>query len=136
MSVASMSVPVPITMSLPFAPLSVSVARRRLKTFMNEAGGSGEAVEDARVVISELVANSVRHARPLSDGQIHVSWVLEDRGLQLSVTDGGSGTRPRTVNAPSSALAGRGMAIVGILSQDWWTERTSSRSTVHALLHL
>jgi serine/threonine-protein kinase RsbW len=136
MSVASMSVPVPSTMRLPFAPLSVSVARQRLKTFMNEAGGSGEAVEDARVVISELVANSVRHARPLSDGQIHVSWVLEDRGLQLSVTDGGSGTRPRTVNAPSSALAGRGMAIVGILSQDWWTERTSSRSTVHALLHL
>ena len=66
----------------------------RLKTWMNDVGGSGEAVEDARVVISELVANSVRHAQPLSDGQILVSWTLEDRGLQLSVTDGGSGTRP------------------------------------------
>ena len=29
---------------------------------MDEHGGSGEAVEDARVVISELVANAVRHA--------------------------------------------------------------------------
>jgi anti-sigma regulatory factor (Ser/Thr protein kinase) len=123
-------------MRLPFTPSSVSVARLRLKTFMSEVGGSREAVEDARVVISELVANSVRHAQPLSDGQIHVAWVLDERGLQLSVTDGGSGTRPRTVHAPSSALAGRGMAIVEILAQEWWTERTGSRSTVHALLHL
>ena len=133
---ATSSVRAPITMRLPFTPSSVSVARHRLKAFMREVGGSGEAVEDARVVISELVANSVRHAQPLSDGQIQVSWTLEDRGLQLSVTDGGSGTRPRTVNAPSSALAGRGMAIVEILAQEWWTERTGSRSTVHALLHL
>ena len=136
MTVASSSVRAPITMRLPFTPSSVSVARQRLKNFMHEVGGSGEAVEDARVVISELVANSVRHAQPLSDGQIHVSWVLGTHGLQLSVTDGGSGTRPRTVDAPSSALAGRGMAIVEILAEDWWTERTSSRSTVHALLHL
>lgn len=133
---ATSSVRAPITMRLPFTASSVSVARHRLKAFMKEVGGSGEAVEDARVVISELVANSVRHAQPLCDGQIHVSWTLEDRGLQLSVTDGGSGTRPRTVNAPSSALAGRGMAIVEILAQEWWTERTGSRSTVHALLHL
>ena len=133
---ATSSVRAPITMRLPFTPSSVSVARHRLKAFMREVGGSGEAVEDARVVISELVANSVRHAQPLTDGQIQVSWTLEDRGLQLSVTDGGSGTRPRTVNAPSSALAGRGMTIVEILAQEWWTERTGSRSTVHALLHL
>ena len=133
---ATSSVRAPITMRLPFTASSVSVARHRLKAFMKDVGGSGEAVEDARVVISELVANSVRHAQPLSDGRIHVSWTLEDRGLLLSVTDGGSGTRPRTVNAPSSALAGRGMAIVEILAQEWWTERTGSRSTVHALLHL
>lgn len=136
MSVATSSVRAPITMRLPFTPASVSVARLRLKTWMNELGGSGEAVEDARVVISELVANSVRHAQPLTDGRIHVTWTLEDRGLQLSVTDGGSGTRPRTVNAPSSALTGRGMAIVEILADEWWTERTAARSTVHALLHL
>jgi len=134
--VASSSVRAPITMRLPFAPASVSVARQRLKTWMCENGGTGEAVEDARVIISELVANSIRHATPLADGQIHVSWVLEPRGIDLSVTDGGSSTRPRKVNAPSSALAGRGMAIVETLAQEWWSERTGSRTTVHALLHI
>ena len=133
---ASSSVRAPITMRLPFAPASVSVARQRLKTWMCENGGTGEVVEDARVIISELVANSIRHASPLADGQIHVSWVLEPRGIDLSVTDGGSSTRPRKVNAPSSALAGRGMAIVETLAQEWWSERTGSRTTVHALLDL
>jgi serine/threonine-protein kinase RsbW len=103
---------------------------------MRANGGSGEAIEDARVIISELVANSVRHAQPLSDGQILVTWNLESEGLQLSVTDGGSGTRPRNINAPSSALAGRGMALVEHLAQDWWTERSGSRSTVHARLNV
>jgi hypothetical protein len=62
--------------------------------------------------------------------------VLEPHGIDLSVTDGGGSTRPRTVNAPSSALAGRGMTIVESLAQEWWSERTGSRTTVHALLHI
>lgn len=133
---ASSSVRTSITLRLPFTPSSASVARQRLQAWMSQHGESREAVEDARVVISELVANSVRHAQPLSDGQIHVSWALEPRGVQLAVTDGGSSTRPRAVRAPSSALAGRGMAIVECLAEEWWTERTGSRSTVHALLHV
>lgn len=124
----------PMSMRLPFTASSVSVARQGLKTWMSEAGGSRESIEDARVVISELVANSVRHAQPLSDGKILISWTEEPDGVRLSVTDGGSRTRPRNVQAPTSALAGRGMAIVETLSRTWWSERTPSRCTVHALL--
>jgi serine/threonine-protein kinase RsbW len=132
--VTSSRVEAPITMRLPFSASAVSVARQRLKTWMTDHGEPQEAVEDARVVISELVANSVRHARPLADGSILVSWAPDRDGVHLSVTDGGSQTRPHSVQAPASALAGRGMAIVDILSRRWWTEQTSSRSTVHALL--
>jgi serine/threonine-protein kinase RsbW len=126
----------PFTMRLPFAASSVSVARQQLKQWMSDNGGSGEGIEDARVVVSELVANAVRHARPLADGSIMVSWSVQPRGLELAVTDGGAGTRPRAVHAPTSALAGRGMTIVGVLALEWWTERTSSRSTVFALITL
>ena len=124
----------PVTLRVPFAASSVSVARQKLKTWLVEAGIRGDVVEDARVVISELVANSVRHAQPLPDGDILVSWKVANQGLQISVTDGGSGTRPRKVNAPSSALAGRGMAIVETLAETWWSDKTRSRSTVHAVL--
>jgi anti-sigma regulatory factor (Ser/Thr protein kinase) len=123
-----------MSMRLPFTASSVSVARQRLDDWMCDNGGRGEDIEDARVVVSELVANAVRHARPLADGNIQVAWTVEPRGLQIAVTDGGAGTRPRNVNAPTSALAGRGMTIVGVLARDWWTERTSSRSTVFALV--
>ena len=126
----------PVTLRVPFAASSVSVTRQKLKTWLNEAGIKGDVVEDARVVISELVANSVRHAQPLPDGDILVSWKMARQGLQISVTDGGSGTRPRKVNAPSSALAGRGMAIVETLAETWWSDKTRSRSTVHAVIAL
>jgi anti-sigma regulatory factor (Ser/Thr protein kinase) len=101
---------------------------------MLEVGGSPEAIEDARIIISELVANAVRHARPLADGSLLVTWTRESDGIQVSVTDGGGSTRPRNVHAPPTALAGRGMAIVDALAEQWWTEDTQSRSTVHALL--
>jgi anti-sigma regulatory factor (Ser/Thr protein kinase) len=124
----------PVTLRVPFAASSVSVARQQLKAWMLDGGIVGDVVEDARVVISELVANSVRHAQPLPDGDILVSWKMATQGLQISVTDGGSGTRPRKVNAPSSALAGRGLAIVETLAATWWSDKTRSRSTVHAVL--
>ena len=124
----------PVTLRVPFAASSVSIARQKLKTWLVDAGVRRDAIDDARVVISELVANSVRHAQALPDGDIVVSWHMTDTGLQISVTDGGSGTRPRKVNAPSSALAGRGMAIVETLAESWWADRTRSKSTVHALL--
>lgn len=124
----------PVTLRLPFAPASVSLARQALRSWLVERGSPVEAVEDARVVVSELVANAVRHARPLADGNVIVSWDVDDRGLQVSVTDGGATTRPRTLHAASSALAGRGMAIVETLAQSWWSERSESRSTVYALM--
>ena len=123
-----------MTLRVPFAASSVSTARQKLKTWLVDAGVRRVVIDDARVVISELVANSVRHAQPLADGDIVVSWHMNDKGLQISVTDGGSGTRPRKVDAPSSALAGRGMAIVETLAESWWADRTRSKSTVHALL--
>jgi anti-sigma regulatory factor (Ser/Thr protein kinase) len=124
----------PVTMRVPFAASSVAVARQSLKSWLTDSGCSRETIDDARLVMSELVGNSVRHAQPLPDGTILVAWGLERRGLQLTVTDGGSGTRPRKVHAGSSALAGRGMAIVDTIALTWWSEKNRSRSTVHAIL--
>lgn len=125
-----------MTMRVPFAASSVSVARQQLKSWLSDLGTSRDAIDDARVIISELVANSIRHAQPLPDGNLLITWGIEPRGLQVSVTDGGSPTRPRKVDAPSSALAGRGMAIVETLALDWWAEQTRSRATVHAVLSM
>jgi serine/threonine-protein kinase RsbW len=123
-----------VTVRVPFAASSVAVARQQLKSWMREQGLPRDVIEDGRVVVSELVGNAVRHAQPLSDGTILVAWGLDRRGIRISVTDGGSTSRPRTVRASASALSGRGMAIVEALAVDWWSEQSRSRSTIHALL--
>ena len=124
----------PFTMRVPFAAASVGMARSQLRSWMRERGASPAQIDDARVIISELVGNSVRHARPLPDGTLTISWTADRDALSLSVTDGGGTTQPRRVNASSSALAGRGMAIVDSLARTWWVEDTRSRATVHAVL--
>lgn len=124
----------PVTMRLPCTASSVPVARQQLKQWMTGLDGSGECIEDARVVISELLGNAVRHASPLADGSIMVSWGLDRGGISLAVTDGGSGTGPRRLETSTSALTGRGLAIVDALACEWWLEQTPTRSTVHALL--
>jgi serine/threonine-protein kinase RsbW len=126
----------PVTVRVPFSASSVATARRRLKEWMRDNGYPREAIEDGRVILSELVANSIRHAEPLADGTILITWCHDGDVLRLSITDGGSPSKPHTLRASSSALSGRGMAIVETLAADWWTERSRSQATVHAILPL
>ena len=126
----------PVSMRVPFTASSVSAVRRDLRSWMKDRGSPNERIDDARVVVSELVANSVRHAQPLSDGTLVVAWAMTGDGLKISVTDGGAATTPHTIDAPASATSGRGMSIVETLVSDWWTENTPSRTTVHTLLAL
>lgn len=124
----------PMTVRVPFAASSASSARKELLGWMREQGFSRDTIDDGRVVLSELVGNSVRHAQPLSDGTILITWGRDKGGIRISVTDGGGATRPRALSAPATAVSGRGMAIVDALAHKWWTERTRTRSTIHALL--
>jgi serine/threonine-protein kinase RsbW len=126
----------PMALDLPFSPESAGVARQRLVEWMRTLGAADETSDDARLVVSELVGNSVRHARPLADGTMRVAWTPHERGLDIAVTDGGALTTPERVEAGVSDLAGRGLSIVETLASRWWVESTRSRTTVHALLAL
>ena len=57
--------PEPVNMRVPFQAPSASLVRHELRAWLEEKGFAGETVDDARVVVSELVGNSVRHAAPL-----------------------------------------------------------------------
>ncbi len=126
----------PMAIDLPFSAESAAVARRQLIEWMRSLGACDEQRDDARLVVSELVGNAVRHARPLADGTMHVSWGAGPTGLDIAVTDGGARTTPEKVDAGVSDLAGRGLAIVEVLASRWWVESSRSRTTVHALLAL
>lgn len=127
---------IPMALDLPFHPESASVARQQLVEWMSTLGARDERRDDARLVVSELVGNAVRHARPLADGTMRVAWTTLDSDLDIAVTDGGALTTPERVDAGVSDLAGRGLSIVETLADRWWVESTRSRTTVHALVAL
>lgn len=124
----------PVSLTLPFASTSARIARTRMNTWMTEKNLPMELVEDGRLVVSELVANAVLHARPLEDGTMLVEWSHDPRGVEISVTDGGASTVPEVRDADPLDIDGRGMSIVEVLSKRWWLETTRTRSTVHAVL--
>jgi anti-sigma regulatory factor (Ser/Thr protein kinase) len=126
----------PMALDLPFSASSAAVARQQLIEWMQTLNARDDQRENARLVVSELVGNAVRHARPLADGTMKVAWVAGPTGLDIAVTDGGARTSPEKVDAGVSDLAGRGLAIVETLASRWWVESTRSRTTVHALLVL
>ncbi len=127
----------PVALDLPFSAESAAVARIRLLEWMRHlADTPAERTEDARLVVSELVGNAIRHAHPLADGTMRVTWDAGPRGLSIAVTDGGARTSPEKVDAGVSDLAGRGLAIVETLADRWWVESTRSRTTVYAVLAL
>ncbi len=128
--------PDPVTLALPFSAESAAVARHQLRDWLHVLGTGGEQLDDARLVLSELVGNAIRHARPLSDDTLRVEWDRQAAGLDISVTDGGSVSSPERLDAAVSDLAGRGLAIVDTLASRWWVEATRSRTTVHALVEL
>jgi anti-sigma regulatory factor (Ser/Thr protein kinase) len=126
-----------VNLRVPFHAPSASVVRRELREWLAERGYRGEYVDDARVVVSELVGNSVRHAAPLPVNDLVVSWAIEDDDLVISVSDGGSGsTSPHMVEAGQAAVSGRGLSIVAALAERWWVEEAGATTTVHVRMPL
>ena len=76
-------------LDLPFTAESAAIARKQLVDWMRQLDAHVDKRHDARLVVSELVGNSVRHARPLADGTMHVAWNAGPAGLDIAVTDGG-----------------------------------------------
>lgn len=119
---------------LPCAPASVAVARHRLTTDMLAAGIRDGAVSDAALVLSELLSNAIRHARPLPGASLQVTWVMDEDRIEVAVSDGGGATRPRPAHTSLSSLGGRGLGIVEHLARTWGVRVDDLGFTVWAIL--
>jgi anti-sigma regulatory factor (Ser/Thr protein kinase) len=110
------------TVDLPFDAASVREARRLLAADAAAAGVQEPERADALVVVSELVGNALRHARPLENGTVRVMWRVLPDEVEVAVADGGAPTAPRADRPPFAALSGRGLGIVDALSETWGVE--------------
>ncbi|MBE1460920.1 anti-sigma regulatory factor (Ser/Thr protein kinase) [Nocardiopsis terrae] len=128
---------------LPYVPESVTRARQGMSADLRAMAVCADRIDDAALILSELVSNALRHASPLPEDTVGVSWRGEvDPGdptgawLEISVRDGGSTTMPRVARPSVSGLGGRGLGIVQTLAGRWGTEMDATTTTVWAVLEI
>jgi anti-sigma regulatory factor (Ser/Thr protein kinase) len=137
---AARGVPTSSTLSLPHTSTCVRTARKRIATELVDRGVAQPAIDDAVLVLSELLSNALKHARPLPGGSVRVCWQLTSFGkLYLEVTDGGGPTRPNPAETAVglrslSAHGGRGLGIIAALSEEWGVRDCGDDKTVWAAL--
>ncbi|MBB6118159.1 ATP-binding protein [Nocardiopsis algeriensis] len=108
-----------------FASLPGSVgAARRLAGETLEDWGLARAVEDVRLVVSELVGNACRHAVPEGTDPSALPVVvrfslLPEPGTVACLVADSSSTAPNRVDAHHFAESGRGLGLVAAFSRDW-----------------
>ncbi len=107
------------TVRLPAAPSAAPRIRRELVDDLTARGVDAEVVDEAEMVVSELVANAIRHAKPLSDGAIRVHWKVKNNVVEVEVSDGGGATTPRPAPPATWAPGGRGLRIVRSVAHEW-----------------
>lgn len=83
-----------------------------------------EKLESVRLVVSELVTNSVRHAAISPDEQISLAVVISDGSVRGRVCDPGPGFEKPSQPRPRTDLSsGWGLPIVERISDRWGVER-------------
>ncbi|MCX3059187.1 ATP-binding protein [Streptomyces beihaiensis] len=118
-------VPASSSMAVPHGPAGVGEARHRMREQLRVSGVPDSVVDDAVLILSELLSNACRHGRPLGDdlagdGDVRAAWHIDDRGrLMVEVTDGGGPTRPVPATPSVTAHGGRGLNIITALADDW-----------------
>jgi GAF domain-containing protein/anti-sigma regulatory factor (Ser/Thr protein kinase) len=126
----------PVVLSLPPDLRSVGQARSRLAAAAAEWGCPEHLVDDARVVLSELMSNGVLHAR--TDLQVVMS--AHGAGIRLEVRDASQTAPLPPLDVPRATASlmdephqaylrdeertlptatGRGLAVVGALASSW-----------------
>jgi anti-sigma regulatory factor (Ser/Thr protein kinase) len=98
---------------------SARAARRAVAEVLSSWGLPAYAVDDAVLIVSELVANAVLHAR--DEAALELEITFGGAWLRVSVSDG-SAVRPSARAAERNHENGRGMAIIDALSDRWGVE--------------
>jgi anti-sigma regulatory factor (Ser/Thr protein kinase) len=102
-----------------------AAAVRLARDFVAEQGKDlpQDAIEDARLLVSELVTNALRYGRP----QITVEVELHPPLIKVSVHDEGSTLPPaEPPTALPTAPAGRGLNLVQRIASCWGISPTQS----------
>jgi anti-sigma regulatory factor (Ser/Thr protein kinase) len=110
--------PAGLKLHLPSRPDSPTTARHRLVDLEREL--APETMAKLRLLVTELVANSVRHARGTP---IELSVSLTEDLVRADVSDGGAGFDPYDPDPSPMKTSGWGLFLVGKIAERWGAEQ-------------
>jgi anti-sigma regulatory factor (Ser/Thr protein kinase) len=96
---------------------------------MLEGRVGAQVLGDAQLIVSELVTNSVLHARMGPGDSIGVDVGLSDERLRIAVADDGAASMPHTIDPDTNWPNGRGLLLVERLSHAWGVIREHGGAT-------
>lgn len=108
-----------VTVDMPPDVRAPAAARSVVRAFLRSLRILGpERSEDAVLLVSELVSNSLLHARR---GRIRLRGAVDGDTVRVAVTDAGPGIRRReSLDMPTNgAPDGRGLPLVDMLADRW-----------------
>ena len=120
-----------ISLSLPALPSSATTARSEVTRRLAQRVTNG-ALEDVRLLLTELITNALRHSDMSPDDQIGVRAELSDGTVRIEVHDPGR-DGPVEVRKPGARGGGYGLFLVDRLTNAWGVERLNG-TTVWAEL--
>ena len=113
-----------IELQLDMEPASVAVARQSLGKLSGQV--SFERLELLRLLVSELVTNSVLHVRPEAGGRIGVRVQTSPWVVRVEVRDSGTDFEPPDPVPGDDLSSGWGLYLIDTLSDRWGTYRNTS----------
>jgi anti-sigma regulatory factor (Ser/Thr protein kinase) len=102
-------------------PYAVTAARLALSDLDNHLDAS--VAFDIRLLVSELVTNSVKHAKVSEDDSIMLGVKIDGDIVRIEVRDSGPGFDPPPAAPPQDADEGWGLFLVEQLADEWGVER-------------
>ena len=120
-----------LKLSLAPTPAAPTRARGAVSQWLLEHRSDGVVVEVALLLVTEVVTNSVRHARIAAEDALLLEGRLGDAILRLELWDAGTeGTVARRTRARDDEIGGFGLDLVARLSCAWGVERDARGTTV------
>ncbi|MER6983945.1 ATP-binding protein, partial [Streptomyces carpinensis] len=83
--VVAQEVPTSSSMAVPHGPAGVGEARHRMRDQLRRGGVAESVIDDAVLILSELLSNACKHGRPLGgasagDGDVRAAWRVDAGG--------------------------------------------------------
>lgn len=103
-----------LEVTLPPDPTAPEQARRYLEQVAGEL--ATEVLDDVKLLVNELVTNSVKFA---AEGEIGLRLVAADESVRVEVHDDGPGFAPTTHEPSLEDTSGRGLFLVDALADRW-----------------